>query len=82
MPTSVVNAATITVTTLDDEDDGTADPNNGAGTSLREAVNHSNAGDSIAFTDGLIGTISLDPSLGEVTINNSLTLTGPGATML
>lgn len=76
----VATAATITVTTTVDEDDGDANPANGAGTSLREAINHPTAGDDIVFAAGVTGTLTL--TLGELTINKNLTITGPGADVL
>jgi len=69
---SCANAATFTVTTLND---------NVAG-SLRDAVakaNQSSGADTIVFQPGLTGTITLDATAGALTISDSLTLTGPGS---
>ena len=66
-------AATNTVTTLVDEDDGSL--GGGAGISLREAVKYSAAGDVVTFAANLSGqTIRL--TLGEITIANSLFIDG------
>ena len=59
------NAGTITVTNLSDS---------GAG-SLRQAILGSASGDTIVFS--VTGTINL--TSGELSINHSLTITGPGA---
>ncbi|WP_195912148.1 DUF4214 domain-containing protein [Candidatus Contendibacter odensensis] len=70
---SIVQAATFTVTTLNDS---------GAG-SLRQAVIDANANlgtDTIAFQAGLTGTITL--TSGEIQITDILTLNGPGASVL
>ena len=68
----------ITVDTLDDVVDG-AD----GMTSLREAISEANQ---IVGTDEIdivvAGTISLDPVLGEISINSSLTIRGPGHELL
>src|SRR5437870_1760263 len=53
--------------------------NSGAG-SLRQAVLDSGAGDSIGFTNGLSGTITL--TSGVLTIGASLMVDGPGAQVL
>jgi CSLREA domain-containing protein len=76
---------TITVTTLVDEDNGSVDPLQGAGTSLREAINFANAdpagGDTIVFSPLMKG--ALDLSLGALpTITTSLTIQGPGANVV
>ena len=78
------------VTTLDDEDDGTADPTQGTGTSLREAIDAANG--QPAFAEATITfdfllwndffapgrqTIALDSTLPQ--INGALTVEGPGA---
>jgi parallel beta-helix repeat protein/predicted outer membrane repeat protein len=64
------SAATLTVL-------NTAD--NGAG-SLRNTVAAAAAGDTINFAGGVTGTITL--TTGQITINKSLTITGPGAAAL
>ncbi|WP_165224841.1 choice-of-anchor Q domain-containing protein [Aquisphaera insulae] len=77
--------ATIVVTTLADEDNGTINPFSGGGTSLREAINFANTdpggGDTIAFSPLLKGSINL--SLGALpTISTAMTIQGPGANVL
>jgi predicted outer membrane repeat protein len=47
---------------------------------LREAINHSTAGDDIVFAAGVTGTITL--TLGQLTIDKNLTIAGPGADVL
>ena len=47
--------ASLVVTTTQDEDDGTVDPAIGAGTSLREAVNHAQSGEHVVFDAALDG---------------------------
>ncbi len=76
VPSGVVD----TVTTLVDELDASADPSLGSGTSLREAIAYSSAGDSIVFDAGLTGTIFLH--LGEITVGHDLILSGPGSNNL
>jgi hypothetical protein len=69
----VSRAASLTVTNLN---------NSGPG-SLRQAILDANAtagDDTIAFQDGLAGTITL--TSGELTIASSLTIQGPGAEVL
>src|SRR5262245_63158601 len=65
----------ITVDTLVDELDGSIVDGD---ISLRDAIAASPAGGEINFS--VTGTIGL--SLGQVTINKSLTVTGPGADLL
>jgi uncharacterized protein YkvS len=57
------------VTTLIDQNNGTT-----GGTSLREAIAAASSGDTITFSSGLQGTITL--TLGQLTINKSLTIDG------
>lgn len=67
------SAATFTVTNLNDA---------GAG-SLRQALTDANGAagaDTIDFTPGLTGTITL--TTGQLDVSDSVTLTGPGATSL
>lgn len=66
----------ITVDTLIDENNGVGV---GAGTSLREAIAAVASGDTINFS--VTGTINLT-SLGQLAINKSLTINGPGADLL
>ena len=77
--------ATIVVTTLADEDNGTIDPTVGQGTSLREAIDFANAdpggGDTISFAPGLQGEIDLSPG-ALPTITAAMTIDGPGANLL
>jgi len=61
------SAATLTVTNLND---------NGAG-SLRAAITSASPGDTIVFSSGLTGTITLASALPA--INANLTIQGPGA---
>jgi len=68
MPANPAQAATITVTNLNDD---------GAG-SLRQAIADANPDDTIDFT--VTGTITL--TSGQLTINKSLTITGPGEASL
>jgi hypothetical protein len=62
-------ASTDTVTTLTDSGTG----------SLRAALAAANSGDTIVFSNGLTGTITLTSTL---TINNNVTIQGPGANLL
>ncbi len=64
------SAATITVTNTNDT---------GAG-SLREAISGAVSGDTIAFSSDVRGTITL--TTGQIEIDQSLTITGPGAANL
>ncbi|NIM16501.1 MAG: hypothetical protein GTO45_31195 [Candidatus Aminicenantes bacterium] len=70
-----VQAATITVDTLVDENDGVGV---GTGTSLRDAIAAASPGDTIDFS--VTGTSYL--TLGQLIININLTITGPGASNL
>lgn len=84
----------IMVSTDVDEDDGTADPGTGAGTSLREAIALANLAPGenlIRFTEGLAGTTNFhEPgnpktirlTLGQLTINSNVDIAGPGETSL
>ncbi len=73
LPLSIL-AATNTVTTLTDEDNGSLNPTNGSGTSLREAINHSASGDTIVFDIG--GTNDTILLTNTLTIGKSLTIDG------
>ena len=70
----------ITVTTLDDHNDGAC---NAADCSLREAINDANAApqtDRILFRPGLTGTVQLGSALPALT--TSIILQGPGPNLL
>ena len=75
-----VNDAALVVRTLDDELD--SDPQNDLDDlSLREAIALANANpgiDQIRFAAGLTGSVMLQPSLGQLTITDSVTLSGLG----
>ena len=66
------------VTTLDDENDGDLSAND---ISLREAIQQSNSGDSITFDPNLSGG-KITLTLGELTVNKSLNITGLGTDKL
>ncbi len=75
--------ASLVVTTLVDEDNGTADPTFGHGTSLREAINFADTKSTpqtITFAPGLTGTINLTGPLQGLAKN--LAIQGPGADSL
>ena len=65
------DAASLTVDTLADENDGSCDDGD---CSLRDAITLAQAGDSIDFS--VTGTITL--TLGQLTIGTDLTINGPG----
>ena len=73
----------IIVSTLVDESDGNFDEGD---LSLREALELLNSGQesiaSITFAEGLTGTITLDPNLGSLLIEQSVSVTGPGADVI
>src|SRR5262249_40554874 len=80
----LVPAAPITVTTLLD----VVNPNDGV-TSLREAINASNANpsdaDTIVFQPGLTGAINLsttNPSKGQLFVTGPVNILGPGSGLL
>ena len=66
------------VTTLDDEDDGDLSVDD---ISLREAILESNSGDTITFDPSLSGG-KITLTLGELTVDKSLNITGLGADKL
>jgi CSLREA domain-containing protein len=66
------NAATITVDTLTDEDDGSCSDGD---CSLRDAIAVAQAGDTIDF--GVTGTITL--TVDQLTVDKDLTISGPHA---
>jgi len=68
---------TITVDTLVDENDGVGVGN---GTSLREAIAAAAVDETIDFS--VTGTINLDMALGQLSINQNLSIDGPGADQL
>jgi CSLREA domain-containing protein len=80
-------AATYTVTTTNDNNDGTCEPADNGGCSLRQAVtavnNDVNTSDTIDFASGVTGTIYLsDYGSLELTNTAPVTITGPGASTL
>jgi CSLREA domain-containing protein len=80
-------AATYTVTTTNDNNDGTCEPASDGGCSLRQAVaavnNDGNTSDTIDFASGVTGTIDLS-EYGALELTNTapVTITGPGASTL
>ena len=73
----------LVVTTLTDEDNGSANPLLGTGVSLREALSIANANPgpaTITFADGLTGTLRLNGS--EITIASEVTIVGPGSAVI
>ena len=80
--TTHADTATFTVTTLaDDVDDATCTVSS---CTLREAVAAASPtpGATIHFASGLTGTITVNDLLGSITIPNSLSIVGPGASKL
>jgi hypothetical protein len=67
---SFSSASTLTVVNLNDS---------GAG-SLRQLIANANSGDTIVFSNGLAGTLTL--TSGELLITNNLIINGPGANVL
>lgn len=68
-------ASTLQVTTLEDEDDGSADPGLGTGLSLREAINYGAEGVTIVFAASLSGaTITLEN--GQIQVDKLLEIDG------
>ncbi|HJQ27065.1 MAG TPA: HYR domain-containing protein [Blastocatellia bacterium] len=73
--------ATLVVTTLVDEDNGTADPAQGTGTSLREAIHAANAsGSNDVIYFAVTGKINLGG--GMLFLYNPIQIQGPGADVL
>jgi CSLREA domain-containing protein len=75
-------AATFTVNTLEDSDDGDCGDDD---CSLREAADEANAdaaADTINFASGLTGTIALTDTDGDIPIYAETTITGPGADVI
>ncbi len=75
------------VTTVEDEDDGNADPYLGTGTSLREALAHAvslGGSQTITFASGLSssGSALILLTRGELVLTNDIRIEGPGATNL
>jgi len=70
VPSVTASAASITVTNTNDSGTG----------SLRDAIDTASSGDTIVIADNVQGTILL--SSGQITINKSLTIIGPGADLL
>ncbi len=78
LATPTVQAATYTVTTTADIDDGVCDSH----CTLREAIDEANANpgdDTITFDGGVTGTITLSNIL---LLSTNLTISGPGASVL
>jgi CSLREA domain-containing protein len=69
------------VTTTDDHDDGAC---SFADCALREAIDAANAasGSTVSFKSQVTGVITLQATLGGLTISNSVTIVGPGARTL
>ncbi len=70
-----VNASTITVTTVTDEDNGTLLETDGTGVSLREAINHSAHGSTIVFGPGVFQK-DLHVALGHLVVDKTLVIFG------
>src|SRR6266849_5575211 len=70
LSTSAASADTITVVNTNDSGPG----------SLRQALADANDGDTINFDSSLTGTITL--TSGELLVNDSITISGPGANTL
>jgi hypothetical protein len=67
------------VSTLNDEADGNITPGN---VSLREAITEVSEGGIIRFAAGLRGTISLVAARGPLTIDQGVTIVGPGSDVI
>ena len=69
------------VTTTDDHDDGAC---SFADCTLREAITAANAtsGPTVSFKSQVTGVITLQATLGGLTVSNSVTIVGPGARTL
>ena len=74
----------LVVTTATDEDNGSSDPTQGTGTSLREAINYA---EGLYATQGITSTIQFSPnlwgktlnlSLGAINLTGGLNINGPG----
>jgi fibronectin-binding autotransporter adhesin len=81
--------STVTVTTTADEDNGTTDPSQGTGTSLREAINFANSaayGVTITFDPTVFAAATAPHVIDLLTVLPDLTsnviLDGPGANVL
>jgi CSLREA domain-containing protein len=77
----------LVVNTLADENDGNSDPSQGAGTSLREAINYAitlGGSPAITFASSLTsgGPATLTLGGAELSINKTMSITGPGAGLL
>ena len=68
----------VEVTTLTDEDDGDLNPSTGAGTSLREAINHAPTGANIVFANDNLSRGTLFLTEGDLDLDRDLTIVGPG----
>jgi CSLREA domain-containing protein len=70
------------VSSTDDHDDGIC---TAADCTLREAIRTANEigpANMVSFPSGVTGTITLDRNLGEISITDPVTVTGPGARFL
>jgi len=74
-----LTATTMVVNMLNDERDGDITPGD---VSLREAIESIASGGVITFEDGLEGTILLNQALGQLSINRTLRIEGPGSELL
>jgi CSLREA domain-containing protein len=83
-----IHAHPIVVTTNADEDDGTPDPNVGAGTSLREAINAANnQSEAIIAFDPMVFAAATAPHVIDLlsalpNLSSNITIQGPGANVL
>ena len=74
---AVFHTPDIVVTRLDDPDGGTC--SSGTDCSLRQAVALSTSGQTIGFSSGLTGTLTLG---GFISVDHPLTISGPGEKLL
>jgi len=79
LPFSVLNAPTASGDTAWVVDSIADDGSEGT---LRYAIDNCEEGDTITFASSVRGTITLDPDLGQLVIDHSLTIEGPGAERL
>jgi CSLREA domain-containing protein len=86
---SLPGSGSLVVTTTADEDNGNSEPNNGTGTSLREAVNYANAPGgmrTITFSPNLFiggpATLTLTGQVFVANLTGTNIINGPGARQL